>query len=111
MIVVAAELHVDPAAPATPSGNAWSTAFCISSLSTTASGVATSPGSSPASPSTMKRIRMLGRRRRVLDEPRQRPHDLVEAHDVAGVARQRLVHDRDRADPPLRLRERGPGLG
>ncbi len=39
-----------------PSGNAWSTAFCMSSLRTTASGVATSPGSSPASPSTWKRI-------------------------------------------------------
>ena len=41
----------------------------------------------------------------------ERPHDLAEAHDVAGVARQRLVHDRDRADAPLRLGERRPRLG
>ena len=55
--------------------------------------------------------RVLGRRRGVLDEPGERPHDLVERHDVARLARQRLVHDRDRADPPLRLRQRGPRLG
>ena len=43
--------------------------------------------------------------------PHQRLHDVVEAHDVAGVARQRLVHDRDRADAPLRLLDRRLRLG
>ncbi len=55
--------------------------------------------------------RELGRRRRVLDQTRERPHDLVERDDVAGVSRQRLVHDRDRADAALRLHQRGRPSG
>ena len=58
-----------PRCAPSPRGNAWSTAFCMSSLSTTASGVATSPGSSPASPSTSKRRSRVGRRRRSPPRP------------------------------------------
>ena len=53
----------------------------------------------------------LRRRGGVLDQASQRPHDLAEVHDVAGLARQRLVHDRDGTDPALGFRERGPGFG
>ena len=45
------------------------------------------------------------------DHPHERLHDVVEAHLVARLARQRLVHDRDRADPPLRLLDRLLRLG
>ena len=44
-------------------GNAWSTAFCMSSLSTTASGVATSPGQLAGVAFDLEADRELGRRR------------------------------------------------
>ena len=60
-VILAAGEHARRPGPRTRrSTNAWSTAFCMSSLSTTASGVATSPGSSPASPSTTKWIARSG---------------------------------------------------
>ena len=53
----------------------------------------------------------LRRRSRVLDQAGERPHDLAEVHDVARLARQGLVHDRDRPDATLGLGEGRPRFG
>ena len=54
---------------------------------------------------------VLGRRGGLLDEPRERAHDLVERNHVACLPRQRLVHDCDGTNPPFGLRERCTRLG
>ena len=92
--------------PPLPSGKPWSTAFCISSVSTTDSGVATLAGIRPPSPASVKSHRAVRRLQALLGEAQQRPHDLDEGDVVAGLARQRLVHEGDRADPPHRLGDR-----
>ena len=86
-----------------PGGKAWSTAFCSSSLSTTASGVATVAGRMPASPSTVKLHGVVRRGQPLLDHADERPHDLDEGDVVAGLPGQRLVDERDGADAPHRL--------
>jgi len=45
----------------------------------------------------------LGRGERLLEQAHQGPHDVVERDHLTRRPRQRLVDDRDRADPPLRL--------
>ena len=55
--------------------------------------------------------RAVGRDTRLLHHPHQRPQDLDERHVLARLARQRLVHEGDRADAPHRLLDRRLGLG
>ena len=77
-------------------GNAWLTAFCVSSLSTTASGVASSPGSSPACPTTSNRNR-------------RRAHRLLHrARPAAGRSRR---SPRTRARPARASRARSRSSG
>ena len=96
--------------PPLPSGKPWSTAFCISSVSTTDSGVATLAGMRPPSPSSSKCTGPIRRLQALLGEAQQRPHDLDERDVVTGLPRQRLVDERDRADAAHRLRHRRLGL-
>ena len=49
-------------------------------------------------------------RHRLLHHPHERLHDLTEVDELPRLARQRLVDDRDRADPALRLGDRDPRL-
>ena len=96
--------------PPLPSGNPWSTAFCSSSVSTTDSGVATRAGIRPPSPASEKCTGPVGRLQALLGEAQQRADDLDERDVVAGLPRQRLVDEGDRADPAHRLRHRRLGL-
>ena len=60
-------------------------------------------GIRPPSPGHREPHRPVRRLQTLLGEAQQRPHDLDERDVVAGLARQRLVHERDRADAPHRL--------
>ena len=53
----------------------------------------------------------LAGRDRLLDHAQQRLHDVAELDLLAGLPGERLVHDRDRADPALGLLDRLTGLG
>ncbi len=77
-------------------------------MSTIASAVAASEGSTPKQPSRRTRTR-LAEHADLGDHPPQRVDDLVEVDPLLDRLAQRLVHDRDRADPADRLLQRQPG--
>ena len=64
----------------------------------------------PPSPLQLEVHRAIRRLQALLGEAQQRPHDLDERDVVAGLARQRLVDQRDGADAAHRLRDRRLGL-
>ena len=76
-------------------------------MSTIASGVATAAGSTPKFPVRLgcTCVSAGGHLARHRDHP---VGDVVEVDELLGRVRQRLVHDRDRADPAYRLLQRGP---
>ena len=91
-------------------GKAWSTAFCMSSLSTTASGVARSPGSCRRRPRPEAQIAVRADDR--LCTTRTSGWMMSSKRTTSpGSARQRLVHDGDGPDPALRLLERRRASG
>ena len=98
------------APPALPAGKAWSAAFCSSSLSTTASGVATVAGTGPGSPSTLQRTGRSGTAKASSTIRIEVVHDVEERHVLAGLPRQDLVHQGDRPDAPHRLLDGRLGL-
>ena len=91
-------------------GKPCCSAFCSSSVSTMASGVATAAGSSPNEPVIFGDHPDLGRGH-LPGHHRDPVRDVVEVHDLIRRVRQRLVHDRDRPDPADRLVQRRPRLG
>ena len=80
-------------------------------MSTTDSGVATRAGIRPALADERELDRAIGRLQALLGEAEQRTDDLDERDVVARLARQRLVDEGDRADPPHRLADGGDRLG
>ena len=97
--------------PPPPAGKAWSAAFWSSSLSTTASGVATAAGTTPGSPSTMQRIGRSGTAKASSAMRVRSRDDVEEGHVLARLAGEDLVHQGDRPHPADRLLDGGLGLG
>ena len=59
----------------------------------------------------LEQDRVVGRHEALLDHADERAHDLEEGHFLAGLVRQRLVHECDRTDAAHRLLDGGLGLG
>ena len=95
-------------APSRPSPSPCSTAFCTSSVSTIASGVATSARQHAERARRARAAPVRRAERADVGRPSPASRSAISSNvDVlVGRVRQRLVHERDRADPAHRLLER-----